>query len=40
MDENKVSYKDLSYKIYFTEKDSNRFHEIDFLKKYGTLKAC
>ena len=27
----------MSYKIYFGEKDSNRFYAIDFLKKYSML---
>ena len=25
------------YKIYFSEEESIRFHEIGFLKKYGTI---
>ena len=32
-----INYNYLSYKIYFSEENSTRFHEIDFLKKYGTL---
>ena len=32
-----ISYEFLSYKICFSEENSNRFHVIDFLKKYGTL---
>ena len=37
INENKTKYKDLSYKIYVTEEDNIKFHEIDFLKKYGAL---
>ena len=32
--ENKISYKNLSYKILFPD---SKFHIINFLKKYGTL---
>ena len=35
--ENKINYKDLSYKFIFTEKDITRLHDIKFFKKYGTL---
>ena len=37
MNENKINCKELPYKIYFNEEDSNSFHIIKFLKKYGTL---
>ena len=32
-----ISYEFLPYKIYFGQKDSNRFYAIDFLKKYSML---
>ena len=34
--ENVINYKYLSYKIYFNEDDSFRFHEFDFLENDGT----
>ena len=34
---NKINYKDLSYKIGFTEQDVIRSHENNFLEKYGML---
>ena len=37
IDENKINYKCLSLKTHFTEEDITRFHEINFLKKYGML---
>ena len=37
MNENRINYKDLSYKIFFSEEDNNRFHETNFLRKYGRL---
>ena len=33
----KINYKDLPYKSLFTKEDITRFHDITFLKKYGTL---
>ena len=35
--EHKINYKDLSYKVYFNEEDNFKFHEINFLEKYGML---
>ena len=35
--EGKINYKDLSYKILFTEEYVIRSHDINFLKKYGGL---
>ena len=35
--ENKINYINLSDKIYFNEKDNFKFHETDFLEKYGRL---
>ena len=32
-----IDSKKLSYKIYFSEDDVNRFYVFDFLKKFGTL---
>ena len=34
---NRINYKDLSYKIGFTEQDVIRSHENNFLEKYGML---
>ena len=39
-DEDTVSYKDLSYKIFFHDKDSVRSHEIDFYKKMVLFITC
>ena len=35
--ENKINYKSLSYKIFFTEEDIITSHEINLLKKYDML---
>ena len=35
--ENEVDYKNLFYKIYFSDKDNVVFHKTNFVKKYGTL---
>ena len=35
--EHKINCKDLSYKVYFNEEDNFKFHEINFLEKYGML---
>ena len=35
--ENVINYNNLSFKINFSEENIIRFHEIDFLKKYGML---
>ena len=35
--ENKINYRDLSYKSLFTEEDITRFYDIKFQEKYGTL---
>ena len=32
--ENKINYKNLSYRILLSD---GKFHEFNFLKKYGTL---
>ena len=37
MDENRINYKDLYQKIYFSKENSSRSHVIDFLKIFGTL---
>ena len=36
-DEDRINYEDLSYRILFYEETSVKSHEINFLKKYGTL---
>ena len=35
--ENRISYKDLSYKILFSKEDTFKVHEVDFLKKFDLL---
>ena len=35
--ENKIDYKDLSYKMLFSEENIVKSHEINFLEKYGML---
>ena len=35
--ENVINYDYLSYKVYFSEENSIRFHKIGFSKEYGTL---
>ena len=35
--ENRISYKDLSYKILFSKEDTFKADEVDFLKKFDLL---
>ena len=37
INENRINYKDLPYKVLFYDETGAKSHEIIFLKKYGTL---